>query len=254
MPIFDSHAHYLDARFDEDRDTLLDTLLSGDVCGIVENGTTAASSRLAVELAHRHTNLWAAVGIHPEEAACATEADLAVIEQLAADNKVVAIGEIGLDYHYEDYCPRDVQKQWFTRLLELANHLKMPVVVHDREAHEDVLHYLQEYRPVGVVHCFSGSAEMAREIVKLGMYIGIGGVITFKNARKTVEVAASIPLDRLLLETDAPYLAPVPHRGHRCDSSMIRYAAETIAAIRGMAADELLDITTANAKRLYQIP
>lgn len=254
MPIFDSHAHYLDSRFDEDRDTLLNAMFeSGTVCGVIENGTTAASSRHAVKLAHRYPSVWAAVGIHPEEANTATSADLAVIEQLAADDKAVAIGEIGLDYHYEEYCPRDVQKRWFTAQLELANRLSLPVVVHDREAHEDVLTHLQTHRPRGVVHCFSGSVETARELIKLGLYIGIGGVVTFKNARKTVEVAAEIPLDRLLLETDAPYLAPVPHRGHRCDSTLIRHTADTIAALRGISTEALLDITASNARTLFGI-
>ena len=253
MPIFDSHAHYLDNRFDDDRDTLLSSLLCGDVCGIIENGTSAASSREAVALAHRHGGVWAAIGIHPGEAAEAVPSDLAVLEQLAADEKVVAIGEIGLDYHYEDACPRGVQQQWFRAQLELANRLQLPVVIHDREAHEDTLRFLQEYRPAGVVHCFSGSVEMAREILKLGLYIGIGGVVTFKNARKTVEVAVEIPLDRLLLETDAPYLAPVPLRGHRCDSSMIRYTAEVIASLRGITVGELLDITAENTRRLYHL-
>lgn len=253
MPIFDSHAHYLDSRFDDDRDEVLTSLLSGKVCGIIENGTTASSSQKALQLAHRYDTLWAAVGIHPEEAASATPDDIATLERLAADDKAVAIGEIGLDYHYEEYCPRAVQQHWFGVQLELANRLGLPVVVHDREAHEDTLRFLQEYHPAGVVHCFSGSAEMARELLKLGLYIGIGGVVTFKNARKTVEVAAMLPLDRLLLETDAPYLAPVPHRGHRCDSSLIRHTADTIAAIRGITTDELLDITAANARRLYGI-
>ncbi len=254
MPIFDSHAHYLDSRFDDDRDALLTTLLDGTVCGIVEQGTTVDTSRRAVELAHRYERIWAAVGIHPEEAAGAVPSDLEVLAQLAADGKTVAIGEIGLDYHYEELCPRAVQQHWFREQLALANSLSLPVVVHDREAHEDTLALLQEYRPAGVLHCFSGSVETAREIVKLGMYIGIGGVVTFKNARKTVEVAAMLPLDRLLLETDAPYLAPVPERGHRCDSSMIRYTAQTIASLRGMDTEELLNITTANAARLFGLP
>lgn len=253
MPIFDSHAHYLDDRFDDDRDVLLSSLLCNGVCGIIENGTSAASSQKAVALAHRHSGVWAAVGIHPGEAVEAIPGDLAVLEQLAADEKTVAIGEIGLDYHYEDACPRDVQQQWFRAQLELANRLQLPVVIHDREAHEDTLRFLQEYRPTGVVHCFSGSVEMAREIVKLGLYIGIGGVVTFKNARKTVEVAAEIPLDRLLLETDAPYLAPVPLRGHRCDSAMIRYTAEVIASLRGITVEQLLDITAENTRRLYHL-
>lgn len=253
MPIFDSHAHYLDDRFNDDREELLATLLNTTVCGIIENGTDAATSRLAVELAHRHEKLWAAVGIHPGEAAEAVPQDLAVLEALAADKKVVAIGEIGLDYHYDDACPRDVQQHWFRSQLELANRLALPVVVHDREAHEDTLRFLQEYRPAGVVHCFSGSVEMAKEILKLGMYIGLGGVVTFKNARKTVEVAAMLPFDRLLLETDAPYLAPVPHRGERCDASHIAYTAAVIAELRGIPTEELLNITADNARRLYRL-
>ena len=151
--------------------------------GIIENGTSAASSRDAVALAHRHDKVWAAVGVHPGEVADAVTDDLPVLEQLAADDKVVAIGEIGLDYHYEDNAPRATQQYWFRSQLELAERLGLPVVVHDREAHEDTLSLLQEYRPTGVVHCFSGSVEMAKEILKLGMYIGIGGVVTFKNAR-----------------------------------------------------------------------
>ena len=254
MSIFDSHAHYLDDRFNEDRDSLFNHLFANGVCGIIENGTTAETSQQAVELAHRYQNLWAAVGIHPGEAADAKSQDLATLEQLAADENVVAIGEIGLDYHYDDACPRDVQQHWFRSQLELANKLSLPVVIHDREAHEDTMRFLQEYRPRGVVHCFSGSVEMACEILKLGLYIGLGGVVTFKNARKTVEVAAMVPLDRLLLETDAPYLAPVPHRGERCDASLIRHTAETIASIRGISTEELLHITTQNAKQLYKLP
>ncbi len=253
MGIFDSHAHYLDSAFDEDRDTLLTRLFSTDVCGIIEAATTATSSEQAVKLANRFDKLYATVGIHPEEAANASLSDLETLRRLATDKKVVAIGEIGLDYHYEEYCPREVQKTWFRRQLELAKELDLPVVVHDREAHEDTVALLKEYRPRGVVHCFSGSVETAKEVLKLGMYIGIGGVVTFKNARKLVEVAAMVPEDRLLLETDAPYLAPVPHRGHRCDSSMIRFTAEAIANIRGVTAEEVLRFGVRNACELYGI-
>ncbi|MBR5539872.1 MAG: TatD family hydrolase [Clostridia bacterium] len=253
MRIFDSHAHYLDNAFDEDRDALLKHLFSTDVCGIIEAATTAEASQKAVALAQRYDNLYATVGIHPEEAATASDSDLDILRRLAMNDKVVAIGEIGLDYHYEEYCPCDVQKIWFRRQLELAKSLNLPVVIHDREAHEDTLAILKEYRLPGVLHCFSGSVEMAKEVLKLGMYIGIGGVVTFKNARKLVEVAAMIPEDRLLLETDAPYLAPVPHRGHRCDSSLIAYTAATIAEIRGVTTDEVLSLGKDNATRLYNI-
>ena len=253
MHIFDSHAHYLDAAFDEDRDTLLTQLFSTDICGIIEAATTAQSSEKAVALAQRYDKLYATVGIHPEEASTASYGDIDTLRRLAKNDKAVAIGEIGLDYHYEEYCPREIQKEWFRRQLELATELALPVVIHDREAHEDTVALLKEYRPRGVVHCFSGSVETAKEILKLGMYIGIGGVVTFKNARKLVEVAAMVPEDRLLLETDSPYLAPVPYRGHRCDSSMIRFTAEKIADIRGVTAEKVLSLCVCNACELYDI-
>lgn len=253
MPIFDSHAHYLDTAFDGDRETLLTSLFENGVCGIIEAATSAASAEQAVALAHRFPCLFAAVGIHPEDAGNATTGDLQTLAHLAADEKVVAVGEIGLDYHYEDACPRDIQQQWFCRQLELAKECDLPVVVHDREAHEDTLELLKKYRPHGVVHCFSGSTEMAREIVNLGMYIGIGGVVTFKNARKLTEVAATIPPERLLLETDAPYLAPEPHRGKRCDSSLIIHTAAVIADLRGVSTETVLQWGEQNVRALYNL-
>ena len=253
MNIFDSHAHYLSEAFDEDREALLTQLLSTDVSGIVEAGTTAADSKKAVALSEKFPRLWATVGIHPAETATAEDDHLAVLQALATHNKVVAIGEIGLDYHYEADNPREKQQVWFRRQLALARECSLPVVIHDREAHEDVLNILKEYRPTGVVHCFSGSVEMANEILKLGMHIGIGGVVTFKNARKLVDVAQQVPLDRLLLETDAPYLAPVPLRGHRCDSSMIVHTAAVIASLRGLTTQAIIDIAADNARRLYGI-
>lgn len=251
--IFDSHAHYLSSAFDDDRDAVLTALFGGNVSGIIESGTTVADSAQALQLAEHYDNLWAAVGIHPQEAATFTDRNIDELRTLAKHPKAVAIGEIGLDYHYEDGAPRDIQHRCFRAQLTLARELSLPVVIHDRDAHEDTLSVLKEYTPRGVVHCFSGSVEMAREIVKLGMYIGIGGVVTFKNARKLVEVASEIPLDRLLLETDAPYLAPVPLRGERCDSSMIYHTAATIAALRGTTTDEILRIAEENARRLYRL-
>ena len=253
MNIFDSHAHYLSDAFDEDREQLLTQLFDTDIVGIIEAGTTAADSPKAVALAERFPRLWATVGVHPAETAAAKDEDLPILQALTAHEKVVAIGEIGLDYHYEEENPREKQQVWFRRQLALAKECGLPVVIHDREAHEDVLNILKEYRPAGVVHCFSGSVEMAKEILKLGMYIGIGGVVTFKNARKLVEVAEQIPLDRLLLETDAPYLAPVPLRGHRCDSSMIAHTAAVIASLRGMTTQQIIDIAADNTRRLYGI-
>ena len=217
MPaIFDSHAHYDDPAFDADRDTLLARLFGADqacpVAGIVNAGSSVASSRKSLRLAERFPGLFAAVGVHPEEAAAMTDADLAEIRTMAVHPKAVAVGEIGLDYHYEDACPRDVQLRWFRRQLELARELSLPVILHDREAHGDMLDTLTAFFPArpgkmdraGVLHCFSGSVEMADEMVRRGFFIGLGGAVTFKNARRAVEVAASIPLDALLLETDAP--------------------------------------------------
>lgn len=249
--IFDTHAHYDDAAFDEDRYDVLNRLFSQEVCGIVNQGTTVSTSRLSVELAHRYPAMYAAVGIHPECADANSLEALALLRPLYDDPKVVAVGEIGLDYYYD--VPKELQKSVFEAQLRLANELKLPAVIHDREAHGDVLELLRQYRPAGIVHCFSGSKEMAAEVVRLGMYIGMGGVVTFKNSRKAVEVIESIPLTHLVLETDCPYLAPVPFRGKRNDSGLIRHTAEKIAAIRGVATDEILKITTENAYKVYQI-
>ncbi len=249
--IFDTHAHYDDEAFDPDRDSLLSRLFSQEICGIVNQGTTVETSRFSVELAHRYEKMYAAIGIHPE---CVDEnsmQQLALIRPLYDDAKVVAVGEIGLDYYYD--VPKALQQEIFEAQLSLANSLSLPVVVHDREAHGDVLELLKKYRPAGIVHCFSGSREMAKEVVKLGMYIGMGGVVTFKNARKAVEVVADIPLNSLVLETDCPYLAPVPFRGKRNDSSFIRYVADCIAGIKGISAKEVLSVTRHNAETVYQI-
>ena len=251
--IFDSHAHYDAEQFDEDRDVLRGRLPSLGVVGVVNAASNLAYSRTSIALAERYPYVYAAVGIHPEEAGALTDEDLRELRRLYAHPKVVAIGEIGLDYHYEDACPRAVQQDRFRRQTALAAQLGAPVIVHDREAHEDVLEILREYRPAGVIHCFSGSVETMREAVKLGLYIGLGGAVTFKNARRPVEVAAAVPLDRLLVETDAPYMAPVPHRGKRCDSSLIAYTAQTIAQARGIDAEEVLRATAENARRLFGI-
>ena len=252
--IFDSHAHYGDTAFDPDRETLLATLPQKGVTGVIEAGVDPASSEAGLRLAHRYRYIWAAVGVHPEEAGRATDDWLTRIAALSRDPRAVAIGEIGLDYHYEDACPREIQKQWFRRQLALAVERDLPVIVHDRDAHEDTLALLREYRPRGVVHCFSGSVEMMREVVGLGMYIGLGGAVTFRNARRPVAVAAAVPSDRLLLETDAPYMAPEPHRGTRCDSSLIAFTAQRIAQERGIPPEELLALTEQNARTLFRLP
>jgi TatD DNase family protein len=251
--IFDSHAHYDDAAFDTDRHDLLAALPHEGVAGVINAASSISSARLSLALAERYPHVWAAVGIHPEAVATMTDTDLAAIEAMAAHPRAVAIGEIGLDYHWEDNAPREVQIARFEQQLELANRLSLPVIVHDRDAHEDTLRLLQKHRPRGVLHCFSGHVEMMREVVALGMSIGLGGAVTFKNAKKPVAVAAAVPLDRLLLETDAPYMAPVPHRGKRCDSRLIAHTAAVIAEVRGMATDELLAATEDNAKRLFSL-
>lgn len=250
--IFDTHAHYDDSRFDEDRDELLATLPSKGVSCIVNCGCDLKSSFTTIALSEKYDYIYAAIGVHAHEAEEATEEDLKEIEKLYSKQKVVAVGEIGLDYHY-DFSPRDRQLEIFERQIILAKELDLPVIVHDREAHEDTMNLLKKYRPKGVVHCFSGSVEMAKEILKLGMYIGMGGAVTFKNAKKPVEVAEYLPLDRLLLETDAPYMTPVPFRGTRCDSAHIAYTAEKIAEIKKKDTQELIDICNENAKTLFKI-
>lgn len=250
--IFDSHAHYDDEAFDEDRFNLLDSLFKNGVIGFVNCGSDLNSSKKSLEIARRYSGVYAAAGIHPHESEKAGEADLKEIEALLNDDKCVAVGEIGLDYHY-DFSPRDRQKEIFEYQLSLANKYSLPVIIHDREAHEDTLNLLKKYRPKGVVHCFSGSAEMAKEILSLGMYIGLGGALTFKNAKKPVQVAEIVPDDRLLIETDCPYMTPVPFRGKRNDSGYIPYTAEKLAQIRGVDPQKILDITCRNAKELFNI-
>lgn len=252
--IFDSHAHYDDDQFDSDRDELLARILpEKGVCGILNMGADLQGCYDTVALTERYGYVYGGVGIHPECARELPEDWLDTLRGLLKKDKIVAVGEIGLDYHWLDECPKERQQEVFAAQLALAGELQMPVVIHDREAHGDTLRFLQEYRPRGVVHCFSGSAETAREIVGLGMYIGLGGAVTFKNARHSTEVAASIPLDRLLLETDAPYMAPVPFRGKRNDSSLIAFAAQRIAEIRNCTAEEILTAGEQNARRLFGI-
>lgn len=252
--IFDTHAHYDDAAFDEDRKEILDTLKSLGVSLVVNQGIDLVSSVKSLELAKEYDYIYTAMGYHPEAAGEERKGDLDVIaELLETEEKAVAIGEIGLDYHYEDGAPRETQKDLFERQLALSKEMDLPVVVHDRDAHGDILELLRKYRPKGVVHCFSGSVEMAEEIVKLGIYIGLGGAVTFKNAKKPVAVAGAVPMDRLVLETDCPYMAPVPYRGKRNYSAYIPAVAEVIGGIRGMDAQEILDITFENGINLFEI-
>jgi len=250
--IFDTHAHYTDKRFAPDRAELLRALPGCGAARVLTCGSDLPDSRAALALAREYGYVYAACGVHPHEASGFDDRSIGELRALLQDERCVALGEIGLDYHY-DFSPREVQRDCFARQLELARELDMPVIIHDREAHEDTLKLLQEYRPRGVVHCFSGGREFAREILALGLYIGLGGAVTFRNAKKPVEVAAYVPLDCLLLETDAPYMAPEPHRGRRCDSTHIAYTAERIAGIRGMDTQELIDACHENGKRLFGI-
>lgn len=255
LEIYDSHAHYDDAAFDKDRAWLLEKHLpmSGVRC-VINMGTRLLTCASTVGLSDLNPYIFAAVGIHPEEIDESLPEDwLDCLRVWLEHGDAVAVGEIGLDYHWPDSAPREKQIEVFSAQLALANELGFPVCVHDRDAHADVLALLKEYRPQGVVHCFSGSAEMAREIVGLGMYVGLGGAVTFKNARKALQVAREIPLDRLLLETDAPYMAPEPHRGHRNDSTLIPHTAARIAELRGITTREVLETSNANIRRLFRL-
>lgn len=248
--IFDTHAHYDDEKFNGDRAEVLSFVKANGVSRIIDCGCDLKSSLAAVNLSEEYDFIYAAVGVHAHEADEAAEKDFAEIEKLYAHKKVVAVGEIGLDYHY-DFSPRERQLEVFERQLILANKLNLPVIIHDREAHEDTLRLLKKHRPKGVVHCFSGSVESAKEVLSLGMYIGLGGAVTFKNAKKPVEVAKFVPDDFLLLETDCPYMAPVPYRGMRCDSSMIASTAELIASVRNTDTQTLINRCHENADRLF---
>lgn len=248
--IFDSHAHYDSDAFDDDRKELVNALPEQGVCGIINCGSDIASSLASLELADEFKFVYAACGVHPHEAEKCKSGYLPVLKKLCIEEKCVAVGEIGLDYHY-NFSPRDIQKKIFEQQIVLALELDLPIIVHDREAHEDTMELLKKYKPKGVVHCFSGSVEMAKEILKLGMYIGLGGAVTFKNARKPKEVAGIVPDDYLLIETDCPYMTPVPFRGKRCDSSYIPYTAEVLAEVRGKTVNEILDLTRKNANTLF---
>ena len=250
---FDTHAHYDDKAFDEDRDSLLAALPEGSVTLVIDPGCDIKSSRAAIELAARYEHVYAAVGIHPEELGDFTEENHGEIARLAGDGKCVAIGEIGLDYYWDDTHKAE-QKELFRRQIELALELSKPVIVHDREAHGDSLELVGRYPELrGVFHCFSGSAEMAKELLRRGWYLGFDGPVTYKNARKALEVLELCPMDRLLLETDSPYLSPVPMRGKRNDSRNLKYIAEKIAEVKGCTAEDVARAAYENGCRLFGI-
>lgn len=251
--LFDTHAHYDARRFDSDRHELLASMQQNGVGRILNAGCDLESSRMAIELAHQYDFLYAAVGSHPDDADHVDGALVDTYRELAKDKKVVAIGEIGLDYYYEDV-PREQQKKAFRMQMELARELNLPVIVHERDAHGDGLEIVKDFPDVtGVFHCYSGSLEMARELVKLGWYVGFTGVLTFKNARKALEVAENVPLHRIVLETDCPYMAPEPYRGKRCDSTMLPRMAEKLAQLRDKTVEEIEQITWENGCRLFRL-
>ena len=251
--LFDTHAHLNDPAFDPDREALMAGLKDKGIGYVMNAGCSLQSSRDIIAMAEMYPWLYASVGSHPDSADEVNEDVIEIYRTLCAHEKVKAIGEIGLDYYYEDI-PRDIQKNAFRMQMALAQELDMPVIIHEREAHDDGMRIVKEFpRVKGVFHCYSGSAEMARQLVNMGWYIGFTGVLTFKNARKAVETAASIPLERIVLETDCPFMAPEPYRGKRNDPGYLPKMAEKLAEIRGLSAEEIIAATTENAKRLYRI-
>ncbi len=253
--IFDTHAHYDDDAFDEDRDELLASMAAKNVEYIVNVGASMASSERSLGLAEKYPFVYAAVGVHPDEVGELNEEKFVKLREWTKHEKVKAVGEIGLDYYW-DKEGHDLQKHWFMRQMELAHEANLPMIVHSREAAKDTLDMVIAAKPLdlsGIIHCYSYSVEQAREYLNMGYYIGIGGVLTFKNAKKLKEVAEYAPLSQIVLETDCPYLAPTPFRGKRNDSSMIAYVAEELAAIKNMPVEEVLRITNENGKKLYHI-
>ena len=252
--LFDTHAHMDDRAFDEDREALLSRLPEEGIGLLMNPGCSLDSSRAACALARKYDYIYAAVGSHPDAAAEVCPEVLEQYRVLVRENpKVKAIGEIGLDYHYEDI-PREIQKEAFRAQMALAAEENLPVIVHEREAHGDGMAIVREFPTVnGVFHCYSGSPEMARELVSLGWYIGFTGLLTFKNARKALEVAAALPLERIVLETDCPYMAPEPFRGRRNDPGKLYRMAQALAALRGLSEEEVQRVTLENGRRLYRI-
>lgn len=253
--IFDTHAHYDDERFDEDRDSLLTELNQKGISYILNASASLESLDSSIELSERYDFIYAALGIHPHSADKMDEGVLQKIRVLSKNKKVVAIGEIGLDYFY-DNSPRDIQRYWFERQIELAKELSLPIIIHDRDAHEDTINIIKKTNAGqvgGIFHCFSGSAQMALEMLKHNLYIAIGGPVTFKNARKTVEVVNAIPLDKLVVETDCPYLAPEPYRGKRNNSGYLVHTIQKIAEIKGIGEAEVAEATLANARKVFKL-
>lgn len=253
--LFDSHAHIDDSRFDSDRLETIERARENGVTGIINIGADMASSARSVALAQAHKGIYAAVGIHPHDAKAAVDADYDQMAQwVGSEAKVVAIGEIGLDYYY-DLSPRDVQQDVFIRHIDLARQLGKPIIIHDRDAHGDVMNIIKKEAKgiIGIFHCYSGSLEMAKEVLKLGFYVSFAGPVTFAKSTKLKEIAAAVPLERLLVETDSPYLTPHPHRGRRNEPAHVRLVAEEIARLRGLSLEAVAEATTNNVKQLFHI-
>lgn len=255
--IFETHAHYDDERFDEDRDLLIRELLSGKICNIINVGADLKGVADSIALAEKYEQVYAATGVHPSDITDLNEDTFLWLKEQAHHKKVVAIGEIGLDYYWDkEPAVQARQREWFRRQMELARKLKLPVIIHSRDAAEDTMKVMKEVHAEeipGVIHCYSYSTEMAKEFVKMGYYIGVGGVVTFKNAKKLKETVEQIPLERILLETDAPYMAPEPHRGSRNHSGYLVYVAEKIAELKGVTVEEVETVTRQNAEMLFGI-
>ncbi len=251
--IFDTHAHYDDEQFDEDREALLASMVGAGITNIVDVGASLETTKKALDLAHEYDFIYAAVGVHPSEVEELDEDGIELLREWSQDARCVAIGEIGLDYHWPEPAP-DLQKKWFKRQLELAREERLPVIIHSRDAAADTIDVMKETHAEeigGVVHCFSYSKEVADICVRMGFYIGIGGVVTFKNGKKMKEVVEQTPIEKILLETDSPYLAPEPYRGRRNSSLNLPYIVDAIAAIKGLSSEEVIRITEDNAKRMY---
>lgn len=251
--IFDTHAHYDDEQFNEDRETLLAKMQDNGIGTIVNVGASLQGCQNSIELAEKYPFIYASVGVHPDEVGSLNEETFSWLKEQCNHEKVVAVGEIGLDYYWDNES-RDIQKKWFIEQLNLAREKNLPVIIHSREAAQDTLEIMKEYAHGlnGIIHCFSYSVEMAKEYVKMGFYIGVGGVVTFKNGKKLKEVVAEIPLDRIVLETDCPYLAPVPNRSKRNSSLNLKYVVEEIANIKGISPEEVIRQTELNAYTVYQ--
>lgn len=252
--LFDTHAHFDDPQFDSDRDEVIKSLADDGVTRVMNIGANMETSKKAIEIANKYDFIYATVGVHPCDTYDMTDEDIERLRIMAKNNpKVRAIGEIGLDYHFDDTKP-DIQKEWFIKQLHLAKELNMPVVIHDRDSKGEAIEILKrEGISNGVMHCFSGSAETARELVKMGFMISFTGVLTFKNARRAVEACRSIPIERLMIETDCPYMAPEPHRGERNYSGYVKYVARKMAEIKGLSYEETARITMENGLRFYGI-